>query len=79
MFPEVTDQEWNDWKWQIRNRVVNLEQLRKYIALTPEGRGVHQSLTRMAITPYYLSLIDPDDPDCLRETGHPTKSVPFRG
>jgi len=82
LFPEVTDQEWNDWKWQIRNRVVNLEQLRKYIALTPEEEeGVHQSLKllRMAITPYYLSLIDPDDPDCpVRKQAIPSKKETFR-
>ena len=46
LFPEVTDQEWNDWKWQIRNRIVNVTQLKKYIALTPEEEeGVEQSLS----------------------------------
>ena len=36
LFPDASDEQWNYWKWQIRNRVVNLEQLKKYINLTPE-------------------------------------------
>ena len=82
LFPDVTDQEWDDWKWQVRNRIVNLEQLRKYISLTPEEEeGVQESLKmlRMAITPYYLSLIDPDDPDCpIRKQAIPTKKETYR-
>lgn len=82
LFPEVTDQEWNDWKWQIRNRIVNVTQLKKYIALTPEEEeGVEQSLKllRMAITPYYLSLIDPDNPECpIRKQAIPTKNEMYR-
>ena len=76
LFPEVTDEQWSDWKWQVKNRIVNLEQLRKYIRLTPEEEeGVAQSLKmlRMAITPYYLSLIDPEDPFCpIRKQAIPT-------
>jgi lysine 2,3-aminomutase len=66
-FPEVTDAEWNDWKWQVRNRIETLEELKKYIHLTPEEeQGIRESLKtlRMAITPYYLSLIDTENPDC---------------
>ena len=66
-FPEVTDEQWNDWKWQVRNRIETLDQLKKYIKLTKEEEeGIRESLKtlRMAITPYYLSLIDPDNPDC---------------
>ncbi|NLA15410.1 MAG: lysine 2,3-aminomutase [Bacteroidales bacterium] len=76
LFPEVTDREWNDWKWQVRNRIVTLEQLKKHITLTPqEEEGVKQSLQllRMAITPYYLSLIDSDNPECpVRKQAIPT-------
>ena len=65
-FPEVSDADWNDWHWQVRNRIETLDQLKKYIKLTPEEEeGVRESLKtiRMAITPYYLSLIDPNDPN----------------
>lgn len=66
-FPEVTDAEWNDWKWQVRNRIETLDELKKYIDLTKEEEeGIRESLKtlRMAITPYYLSLIDTDNPHC---------------
>ncbi|MBP5205212.1 MAG: KamA family radical SAM protein, partial [Bacteroidales bacterium] len=76
LFPNVTDAEWNDWRWQVRNRVETLDELKKYIALTPaEEEGVAKSLQtlRMAITPYYLSLIDPDNPKCpIRRQAIPT-------
>lgn len=66
-FPDVTDEQWNDWKWQVKNRIETLEQLKKYVKLTEEEEnGIRESLKtlRMAITPYYLSLIDPENPDC---------------
>lgn len=66
-FPEVSDEQWNDWKWQVKNRIETFDQLKKYISLTPsEEEGVKKSLMtlRMAITPYYLSLIDSANPNC---------------
>lgn len=75
-FPEVSDEEWNDWKWQVRHRIETLEDLKKYIHLTPEEEeGVRESLKtiRMAITPYYLSLINLEDPhDPIRKQSIPT-------
>lgn len=67
MFPNVTDEQWNDWRWQLKNRIENLEDLKKYLKLTPdEEEGVKRTLAtlRMSITPYYLSLIDPENPNC---------------
>lgn len=76
LFPNVTDAQWNDWKWQVQNRIENLEQLKKYVDLTEEeAEGVSKTLQtlRMAITPYYLSLIDPNDPYCpIRRQAIPT-------
>ncbi|HOK37250.1 MAG: lysine 2,3-aminomutase [Bacteroidales bacterium] len=76
MFPNVPDEQWNDWKWQVKNRIETLEELKKYIKLSPEEEeGVIKSLQtlRMAITPYYLSLIDPEDKNCpIRKQAIPT-------
>ena len=76
LFPNVTDEEWNDWHWQVKNRIETLEDLKKYIELTPEEEeGVKACLgtLRMAITPYYLSLIQPGDPhDPVRLQAIPT-------
>jgi len=66
IFPDVSETDWNDWTWQIKNRVEALDELKKRITLSPaEEEGVEKCLEtmRMAVTPYYLSLIDPDDPD----------------
>lgn len=76
LFPNVTDEQWNDWKWQVKNRIETLEDLKKYVSLTPEEEeGVKKTLQtlRMAITPYYISLIDPNNPDCpVRKQAVPT-------
>lgn len=76
LFPDVTDEQWNDWKWQVRNRIETVDQLKKYFPLTAEEEeGVRNALQhlRMAITPYYLSLIDPSDPhDPVRKQAIPT-------
>lgn len=78
LFPQVSDEQWNDWKWQVKNRVETLEDLKKYIPLTQEEEeGVSRSLQtlRMAITPYYLTLIDPENPnDPVRKQAIPTGS-----
>ena len=75
LFPNVTDAEWNDWKWQVKNRIETYEELSKYFSFDPEeAEGIKQALAkfRMAITPYYLSLIDPNDPyDPIRRQAIP--------
>ena len=66
-FKDVSESDWNDWKWQTSNRIKNAEQLKKYINLTEDEEQTIQKVLghlRMAITPYYLSLIDPDNPKC---------------
>ncbi|MGD9963247.1 MAG: KamA family radical SAM protein, partial [Thermoplasmata archaeon] len=67
LWKDVKPEEWNDWKWQLRNRITTVEQLKQVINLTPEEEsGVKESLKvlRMAITPYFATLMDPDDPHC---------------
>lgn len=82
LFPNVSDEQWNDWKWQIKNRVETLDQLKKYITLTKEEEdGVRESLKslRMAITPYYLCLIDPDNANCpIRKQSIPTAAELYK-
>ncbi|AVQ29428.1 MULTISPECIES: L-lysine 2,3-aminomutase [Fusobacterium] len=66
-FPNVTDEQWNDWHWQVKNRIESLEDLKKYITLSAEEEeGVKKTLEtlRMAVTPYYFSLMDNNDPNC---------------
>ncbi len=78
LFLDIPDEQWNDWHWQVANRVETLDELKKYIKLTPEEEeGIAATLgkLRMAITPYYLSLIDLDDPyDPIRKQAIPTSA-----
>ena len=68
---------WRDYGWQIRNRIKTLSELKRFLNLTPEeeeGIRLTKGLYPMAITPYYLSLIDPDDPqDPIRLQAVPRK------
>lgn len=61
----ATAKEWSDWHWQLKNRLTDIPSLKKYIKLQPEEEAVSKAKGfsfRMAITPYYLSLIDPQNP-----------------
>ena len=75
LFADVPENLWNDWHWQVQNRAETVEDLKKYMTLTPdEEAGVAKTLgkLRMAVTPYYLSLIDLDDPfDPIRKMAIP--------
>ncbi|MDO8688101.1 MAG: KamA family radical SAM protein [Dehalococcoidales bacterium] len=65
-FGHIPDNIWNDWKWHFRNRITSVEQLAQFIPLSREAQARLKLVTRrypLAITPYYLSLINPDDLD----------------
>src|SRR5437868_3806700 len=67
LFPQATDAEWGDWRWQLRHGIRTLARLEGAIALTEEERrGCIETadLFRLGISPYYLSLIDPVHPCC---------------
>jgi lysine 2,3-aminomutase len=66
LFDHITNKLWNDWKWQFRNRITTVEELAEFIPLS-DSEQVQLRLVSarypLSITPYYLSLIDPFDPD----------------
>ncbi|SHK27778.1 KamA family radical SAM protein [Thermocrinis minervae] len=64
-FKDVPEHLWRDYKWQVQNRIKTKEELKRYIKLLPEeeeGIDRTKGIYPMAITPHYLSLIDPEDP-----------------
>ncbi|MDP2938628.1 MAG: lysine 2,3-aminomutase [Candidatus Omnitrophota bacterium] len=66
-YKDVSTLDWEDWHWQIRNRIRTKEELSKIIRLTPqEEEGIRRCNGKlsMAITPYWASLIDPEDFNC---------------
>lgn len=67
LWKDITAEEWNDWRWQISHRITSVDELDKVINLRAEEKDfISDSLStlRMAITPYYATLMNPDDPDC---------------
>jgi len=77
-FPNISDHDWNDWHWQVKNRITSIDQLKKFINLTINEEVQIASVLskfRMAITPYYLSLMDPNNPECpIRKQAIPSIS-----
>lgn len=83
IWKDVTEEEWNDWQWQVRNRITTVEQLKQVINLTPqEEKDIEEVIKsfRMGITPYYASLMDPDDPRCaIRMQAVPVINETYKG
>jgi lysine 2,3-aminomutase len=67
LWREVSEREWNDWRWQLRHRITTYEQLKEILDLIPEEiEGIKHSKGRLAlaVTPYFASLMDPNNPNC---------------
>jgi lysine 2,3-aminomutase len=67
LWRDVTEAQWNDWKWQAAHVVKSLEEVRQVVPLTEdEERGVVDCAKyfKFGIPPYYASLMDPGDPNC---------------
>ena len=84
LYADVPDEKWNDWRWQLSHRLNSAEDFEKVLPLTDsERRALNTSgLFRVDITPYFVSLIDPDDPnDPVRKQVIPTADeiTPFTG
>ncbi|AGK98548.1 lysine 2,3-aminomutase [Clostridium pasteurianum] len=57
---------WKDWKWQVRHTVRDIDTLEKLLEIEldiRDKRNIERTIEKfpMAITPYYLSLIDIDN------------------
>ena len=82
VWASVPDEKWNDWRWQLSNRLNSVEELEQVIHLTAsEKKALNtQGLFRVDISPYFASLMDPDDlHDPIRRQVIPTadEMVPF--
>jgi len=59
--------DWEDWQWQLKHRIRTKEELSQIIKLTSdEEEGIKKASGRLslAITPYWVTLLDPEDPNC---------------
>lgn len=75
-FPEVSVEAWTDWRWQLRNRIRDLEGAERLFTLSDSEREAirrRSGMLPLGITPYYASLLDPEDASQgLRRTKIPT-------
>ena len=65
--PGIRDRDWEDWRWQLRNRITSIDDLRRYVEVdAAEEAGIRAAGARYrwAVTPYYAALMDPRDPQC---------------
>jgi len=61
LFKDVAEEEWNDWHWQMRNGIKDIETLKQVIEIDEEEEANLEKCLqkfRMSITPYYASVID---------------------
>jgi len=84
IYQDIPDEKWNDWRWQMSHRLNSLADFEKVLTLTESERQAlaTDGLFRVDITPYFVSLIDPDDPnDPVRKQVIPTAGEirPFTG
>ena len=65
---DVSEEEWSSWRWQMQNRITQLDQLHRLMpTLTPEeyaGTRLANAKLALAITPCFFNLIDPSDENC---------------
>ena len=57
----ASEEDWNDWQWQISHRVQTIAPLADLLQLAPEQINSIQKVSaqfRFAISPYYLSLLN---------------------
>ncbi|OGF48185.1 MAG: lysine 2,3-aminomutase [Candidatus Firestonebacteria bacterium RIFOXYC2_FULL_39_67] len=67
LWKNVPEKDWNDWHWQIRNRITDVKQLEEVIKLSKQDKAeINMCLAKfkMAISPYYASLMDQNDKKC---------------
>lgn len=65
--PGVAERNWRDWTWQMQHRITSAAALAAFVAPSDDERSAIDALAgrfRFVITPYYASLMDPNDPAC---------------
>jgi len=67
IYKDVNPLDWEDWRWQLKNRIRSKEDLAQVIKLSPEEeKGIDKAKGKlsMAITPYWASIMDTENPNC---------------
>ncbi len=67
LWQHIPASDWQDWVWQLKNRITSVAQLEQFMTLTPEEKAgcyFADKKLSLAITPYFFNLIDRNDPNC---------------
>ena len=67
MWKNVSERDWNDYQWQLKNVIKDIPTLEKVAVLTPQEKKDLQACLKkftMAITPYYAALMDKKHKGC---------------
>ncbi len=65
IYKDIPDEQWNNWRWQLSHRLNTAEEIGQVLTLTEDEKNALKAihLFRVEITPYFISLIDPNDPE----------------
>ena len=78
VYPTASASDWNDWRWQLHHRIRELDELARIIELSEDERSAiadHKGHLPLAITPYYASLLEANNPlQPLRRTVVPVSA-----
>jgi len=69
-----SDEEWNDWKWQLKNCINDVDVIGKIINLSEDEKSEIKQVQdkyRWSISPYYLSLMDKESECAIRKQAIP--------
>lgn len=64
---DVPREKWDNWKWQMQHSISKVEDLAEAIAISPEHQeriGSTLEKYKFLVSPYYLSIVDPSNPEC---------------
>ena len=74
----VSNSNWNDWRWQLQNRLGNKEHMEQFISISDDesaGLSIAKDKLMVSVTPHFFNLIDPVDFNCpIRKQVIPSKS-----
>jgi lysine 2,3-aminomutase len=79
VYRDIPDEKWNDWRWQLTHRLNTVEDFEALFPLTESEKQALSApgLFRVEVTPYFASLIDPDNPfdPCAVRSSRPPKNL----
>jgi lysine 2,3-aminomutase len=75
-YPKLSKKDWDSWQWQLSHRITDIDELQRFFPLTSsEKSAITESRLPFAVTPYYISLMNPANPsDPLRMCMVPTSA-----